>query len=409
MHKLFCVINCSCHARLEEIKQVNDFLFLNGWSITDNPQKADITLFYTCAFSKSLVHQMIHKIAEIKKDLKLGSMLIVGGCLPKIDRESLNKVFEGKTISPTDFNALNDIAGIKIKTNEVPMVGVIGSHSIKNFRSKLLPLERFMKKNILAIRYEGLIVTAKNLFFEIKKLITTYFVRNIHIAKGCSRNCSYCAIKFAIGTLKSKSPTEIMRQVKKALNFGYKRFNLYADCCGDYGLDIGTDFGDLLTRFLSIRKKFTLGIYYIHPTMFLKYFHQIEALCESNKIHFLFLSIQSANMRILKLMNRSYDIDEVKHKILKLKKYKNVRMRGSIMVGFPTETEEEFDDSLNFLKIVDHDENIIHFYTDMPNVESSQLSGKIDKTTMLRRYNKIKKSNIKYNVEEAEREFKMMP
>jgi tRNA-2-methylthio-N6-dimethylallyladenosine synthase len=137
----------------------------------------------------------------------------------------------------------------------------------------------------------------------------------------------------------------------------------------------------------------------------MKYFLQIEKLCIEGKIDKIYIPLQSMQPRILKLMNRPYEIETVKQNILKLKKYKEVKTETVVIIGFPTETEEDFDGNLNFLKEVNCDCVYVHAYTDMPNTESSQLQNKIDKETILARYEKLKSTSINYDRPRAKLEF----
>ena len=388
----FC--NKSCYRRQEEIQQIAKFLVVNGYQRTLDLKKADLVVFFTCACNQSYVHEMISQLNEIKSSIKKNAELIVGSCLPKTDKESLDRVFQGKVITPTDFSALNELRDIKTRFEEI--------------QPGCYMEEQLMRRLASYYKSEGFISTLKEASSRSHKVILDATFRKtkvIMISKGCLRKCSYCAIRFATGNLQSKPLDIVMNQITEGLESGYKRFDLYADSIGDYGLDIGTNLGELFDRLIAIDKKFSIGIYDLHPHEFLKYFDKVELLCQSGKIHLLYVPTQSGNQRILKLMHRGCDINDLKNKLLTIKKHKKVFLQTSIIVGFPTETDDEFQDTVDFIEAVAFDNVYIHYYSDMPNTESSQLDGKIDKKTMRNRLNRILATNIKHIKRETEKEY----
>jgi MiaB/RimO family radical SAM methylthiotransferase len=394
-HKFyFC--NKSCYRRQEEIQRVAKFLIVNGYQRTTDLPNADLVVFFTCGFNQSKVHEMIGQLNKIKSSIKKNAELMVGSCWPKTDKESLDRVFSGKVITPTDFSVLNELRDIKIRFEEI--------QSSCYVEEKLDPLSR------LASYYksEGFISTLKELVPKSYKFIfhgNSKKRKIIMLSKGCLRKCSYCAIRFATGSLQSKPLDIVMNQITEGLESGYMRFDLYADSIGDYGLDIGNNLGDIFDQLIAINRKFSIGIYDFHPRSFLKYFNKLESLCQSGKIHYLYVPLQSGNQRILQLMHRPCDINDLKNKLLTIKKHNKVFLQTSIIVGFPTETDDEFQDTVDFLEAVAFNHVYIHFYSDMPNTESSQLDGKIDKKTMRNRLNHILATDIKHTKRETEKEY----
>lgn len=373
--KNFLFINKSCERRQEDAIVVRSFLLMNDWVECFTLKEANLIIFFTCAFSQSRTVDMVKEISKIRSFLKSGAELIVGGCLPATDKKGLGEVFNGKSISPADFSALNGLAGIKIKIETVRKAFDNKAVCVASRRDKLLSDRRM----------------------------------GIFLSAGCLRKCSYCAIRFATGTLRSKPLDIIMRKITDSFVSGYREFDLYADSLGDYGLDIGTNVGELLNRILSIKEEFSIGLYDLHPAGFIKYFDEITLLCEAEKNHYLYVPLQSGSERILGLMNRPCNVAELKEKLLKIRKVKKNFMQTSIIVGFPTETDEEFDDTLDFLKGVKFDDVYVHFYTDMPNTESSRLGGKINKNTMLGRLQRINNAAIAHNASVARHEWENIP
>jgi len=396
MNKLFHLVDESCDRRKGEVSYIENTLIENGLIKTKNMKHSDLIVFFTCAFCKRRVNDMTAEIVRIKKLIKNGSVLVVGGCLPKTDKESLAKVFQGVTVSPTDFSGFNNIPNFKLKIDEPKKF-----LSAKSY-SRLSKNELF-RQLMYFLQNRGFTQTLKKLFHYI---YSKDF--DVQIVRGCHRRCTYCAIKLAIGPLRSKPLEEAKQEINKRIKEGYKRFNLKGDCIGDYGLNINIDLGCLLRELSIMGGNFSIGIFDIRPESFLEFFSEIQTLCKMQRLHTISVAIQSGNARILKLMNRRVDPSIVKNKILEIKKYTKLELLTSIIIGFPSETEEEFEDTLNFLKDVRFDLCNVHIYSDMPSTPSSKLPAKIDKEVLLRRYKRIIESKIIHNPQETELELKSL-
>ncbi len=405
MGKLYWVADKSCNRRKEEVDHVGFFLRRNGWVLTTNRSIADLVFLYTCGLSETKVHEAEDSLAVMKKGLKDGAQVIVGGCVPSTDRESLSKVFQGITVTPTDFSALNNIKGTRHRVTK-DLEFEDGSLHV-DLRAWLSIIN-----GNLYLAYE--MINDNGFLKAINKQVTKLMRRipasisskdhSIFVAKGCPRVCTYCAIRFATGELKSKPLDKIIKEIRSASKKGKTRFELNADSIGDYGLDIGSNFGELMDALGEMKEKFTVAILDLHPVMLLKYYDQLDSLCKKGRVHTIYVPVQSANPRILELMKRHCDIEKVREKMIELKKYKDISLQGCVIVGFPGETDEEFQDSVQFLKDIDCDDNYIHIYSDMPNTESSTMTDKIDNATMRRRYEMIKDTDIKFNRTATEEE-----
>ena len=400
--KTFHFVNKSCNRRQEEVQMVKDFFTVNDWAQEHDLKTADLIILFTCAFCQSKVIDMVNEIDRIKNTMKRGAELMVGSCLPKTDKESLEKVFNGKTINPTDFSALNGLSNIKEKIATLPQIYGKNTVCLTKKTTGLRNDEKislsFLKKYGPSLTLKEIISRSRQLFFPDKRI-------GLFLSAGCVNKCSYCAIKFATGNLRSKPLDVVMKQFNENLRAGYRKIELYADSIGDYGLDVGTNLEQLFDQLMHIEQSFSIGIYDLYPASFIKYFKKIVSLSKAGKIHYLYVPLQSGNERILKLMNRPCDTSDLKKKLIEVKKNTQVFMQTSIIVGFPTETSEEFEDTLRILKDIDFTNVFVHFYSDMPNTESSKLSGKIDNNTMQERLNKLNNSGIKHDFNQTMHEW----
>jgi tRNA A37 methylthiotransferase MiaB len=417
LKRKFHVVDCCCWRRQEDRRLVEEFLLENAYGRANDIHDANLVVFSACGLTQQKSEEMILKISDVKAGLKKNATLVVGGCLPKIDREKLQDVFHGEVICPTDLRALNKLPGVEISIEDFIKSKIkspncfLTSFIDNDFagQGKAGNKDSVFPKKKLSTQVCGKLLarlgahgSGSFIAKEIRIIFRRVFLRydywalnlmrcyNIHIAKGCDRNCSYCAIRFAIGPLQSRPLPEIMDEFGRALDEGNRTFHFYADCVGDYGLDIGTSLGELLKKVAAVDRKFTLWLCDIQPEMFLKYFEEIENLCKQSKIRALHIPIQAINRRILELMRRPFDVQEFKNKILRLKKH-SILFKFDLIVGFPSESEEEFQDTIEFLKGMKKVYCFVEPYSDRPKTAASGYPNKIGIDIKNKRVDKIKK------------------
>jgi MiaB/RimO family radical SAM methylthiotransferase len=346
MKKRAQIIIKSCGIRELELSQMKAFLEGNGFLVEETfilkygtlneneiSKTADFIFFSTCAFSNATESQNIEEVVLINKKKKESAELVICGCLPKINPENLEGIFKGKTFGPRSYNTLNDIIGATKKFEDFAHNNITNS----------------MGNNIFAIQ----------------------------IHKGCPCRCSYCAIKYGIGELESTPIEQIMVEFKSGLEQGYKEFFFLGDCVSGYGLDIKETLGTLLQRVIEIDQDFKLYLPDIAPFFLYKCFDELKILARENKIKSMIAQIQSANPRILKLMRRSSNMNNIKDMLKELKNIDpSLHLATSIIIGFPSETMEEVDETIQYCKDVGFDHVFCHGYSERPNVESAKLPGK---------------------------------
>jgi tRNA A37 methylthiotransferase MiaB len=408
--KTFLFVNQSCNRRQEEIGRVRRFFLLNGFAEEEDPARADLVVFFTCAFCKSKVAEMLEEIARLRSLLKGGGELIVGSCLPKTDGPGLRAVFDGRTITPTDFSALDGIPGITVGIEEMPPpAGTDAAGLPVQPLTSPHPGKRRVKKWAGAAARLSMRACPALRLERLAARLDTDPRMAVFVASGCRRKCSYCAIRFATGPLKSKPPETVKRMMEDGWDQGYRKFDLYADSLGDYGLDIGTDLGRLFEWLRRSDRAFSVGLYDLHPQAFLKYHNDIRALGRAGRIHFLYVPLQSGSGRVLGAMNRPCDVLSLRDKLAEIRRRGGVFLQTSVIVGFPGETDREFEDTVAFLKAVRFSDVLVHFYTDMPDTESSRRPDKIGKADMRRRLDRLEKSGIRFDRTKARREWETTP
>jgi MiaB/RimO family radical SAM methylthiotransferase len=310
----------------------------------------------TCGAFDHLADESLRMVKEFQK---YDAELIVGGCLPKIETDKLGDVFQGRTINTKDldkdpdkmdelfpefivkFRDIDDANVSYHNLNEGNMVG-----AFKNYLGKIGWLDKFINTFQTEIFKT---VYGKNSFFY--HILLDEPMYRMRISWGCNSNCSYCGIKQAIGPHKSKPLEKVIDEFKTGLKDGHKHFMMNADDIGAYGTDIGSSFSDVLDKMTKIPGDYFISIANLSPRWVIKYIDYLEKIMEREKIIRIGVPVQSGSNRILKLMNRFHDKDKIKDALLRLKKvFPKLSLHTHIIVGFPTETEEDFLQTLDFIK-----------------------------------------------------------
>jgi tRNA A37 methylthiotransferase MiaB len=177
----------------------------------------------------------------------------------------------------------------------------------------------------------------------------------VHISLGCVNDCSYCNIKIAKGSVQSRTPESIEDEVRDLYDRGIRMVTLLADDCGSYGLDRGADFPGLLARLNAVLPEMRYKIFTIFPALFLRQAAQLEPHFAARRVPYVCLPVQSAAPRILNLMNRRYDPDELAEAVGRLRALDpELFVYSHFIFNFPTETWEEFEQSIAFARHFDH-------------------------------------------------------
>ena len=365
----------TCEKRYLDAKRVKEYFLQNNYQLINNPKKADIILFITCAASEIQAEFSLKRIKELSR---LNGELIVGGCLPAIDENKLREVFSGRTIITKDLNQIDAMfPDNMIKFSEILDSNTLTSNFGVNFQNNpwnyYYSLRDFFIRNMLGKK--------SFIYSEIAK--TPFFY--ITCSTGCLGNCSYCAIKKATGSLVSKTIENCLNEFKSGLHAGYKHFKIVGDDVGAYGIDIGENLPRLLDSLTKVPGDYEITVQSIHPQWIVKYIDDIERILQRGKIVHLAILIQSANPRILEMMNRYSNIGKIKNAFARIRVVRpELKINTHCIVGFPSESMAEFKETLAFVS----DYNLsgyFYFYSERPNTRALSLESKIsDKEKIVR-------------------------
>lgn len=356
--KIFlCSTYIDCTRNLYDTTHLYYFFKNNRFHLVRRPSRANVIVITTCGFDRIKENRTIRMIRHYYQRYKTKSRIILCGCLASTCR-TLGDMFPGTTIiAAEDSRAFNDIfkPGIpigEIKTNCL---------NKKLFAQGRLHPERAAKED--------------------------YY---IHICEGCVNNCSYCDYKMIHKHVTSRPAAKIISELHQGTKAGFKRIVLLADDCGSYGVDRHTDLAKLLDLLRKFRNRdFKLAINFLEPRRLVTLYPELPKGFIRDHVCEICIPLQSCSRRILKRMNRHYDVARVLEIAGEIKRLNpGIHLSTHIIYGFPGETRKELFESFRVLDVFD--EAIYFCYLDKPGTRAAYLDHKVPKQEILRRTNMIK-------------------
>ena len=345
----------------------------NKYEIESDPEKAEIIVINTCGFIESAKEEAINTIlemAEYKK--KKCKYLIVMGCLVQRYYEELVKALPEVDlfIKIDEYDRMWQKIEKLIKEDTVEISTTNTSKKITEM--KPLPMPTYDEF------YERVITTGKNFAY-------------LKIGEGCSNRCTYCAIPYIRGPFISRPEEEIIEEAKMLASKGIKEIIVIAQDTTKYGVDIYGEpkLAELLQKLSEIPEIKWIRFLYSYPEGITD--ELIQTVKNNEKICKYFdIPIQHISNKILKRMNRRTNKKEIENLLAKLRKeIPNVTLRTSLIVGFPGETKEDFEELSEFVKKAKFDKLGAFMYSKEEGTPAAKLPDQIHGNTKKSRYNKI--------------------
>lgn len=381
-----------CSRRKLDVSKFHKYFTLNGYTIVQEPSEADVLLITTCAFK---FDEEEESLKAIEDGSKYNKKIVVYGCLPTIAPSKYNSRYNYINIAPKDINEIDKyFDGITYKFKDIDDANIIENEV--NYSPLPVAIKKFTNEFELSLPFivkSGRYV--KNKFFNKQ--------HNYHMvtSRGCLGNCSYCGVRFAVGTLVSKPLDSVLKEFSTGIESGHRNFSVLGDDVGGYGLDYGSDFCTLMSALQQqidkipakpLRGKIGLHIEEINPRWLLGYGDELAKLFFSTNVKSILCPIQSGSNRILGLMNRNDDIGMLMELLKNIKANNSeMELNTQIIVGFPTETETEFEESLEQLTKVAFSSVTLFPYDDKENTQSYGIHPKIPEHVKQER---IKKAQV---------------
>ena len=378
MAKAVYIMNTGCQRRGLDASRLVGYFRSNACHITQDCSKADVIVLTTCGFFGPKEDR---SMAAIKELARHKGRLVVLGCLSGTSPHRLKEEYHGEFLSPKDYDQIDSLfPEFTVKFKDIPD---------SNFQY-MAPAAPAAPKGVVArvgMWARSSLGAARR---GLRALTRTSGNRTacLRIATGCLGNCSYCVIRNATGRLKSKPVEACLAEYVRLLDRGYRRFVFQGEDTGAYGLDIGSSLPELFSRLSEADKGLPVcwSIFTLNPQWLVRYRAELLDYIRAGKLVCLEIDVQAASERVLDLMNRKYDVAEVAAIIAESKKANpDVKIHLQVIVGFPSETEDDFEQTLRFIQETRVDSLQAFQYTDMEETAASNLADKVPEQVKERR------------------------
>ena len=347
-----------CKVNLYETETIMNKFKKKGYEIVDFNDKADIVVINTCTVTNTSDKKSRNIIRQAVKNND-GAIIVVMGCYSQVRSEDIKEI-----------DGVNIIIG---NTNKSKVVELVEDY-IKNRENKTLV------ENIMHTDFEPMVLDS----FETK---TRAFVK---IQDGCNNYCSYCIIPYTRGNIRSKPKEEVVEEIKCLVNNGYKEVVLTGIHTGHYGKErYDYDFSDLLNELCCIDGLLRLRISSIEITELDDKF--LETLKNNKQIvDHIHIPLQSGCDKTLKEMNRKYDTAYFINKINEIRKIRpDISITTDLIVGFPNESEHDFNDTYEFIKKVNFSKIHVFPYSRRKGTKADLIENQIPEPIKKERVRKI--------------------
>ena len=369
----YAILTMGCQLNENDSEKISGMIEQMGYKKTENPKEADLNLFNTCCVRENAEDRLFGKLGELKKiKEEKGTIIAIGGCMMQ-EKHITDKIKES-----------------------YPFVDILfGTHTIHKFPEDLYKVLETKQKqeDILDIDgkiYEGLPIKRES---NLKASVT--------IMNGCNNFCSYCIVPYVRGRERSRHPKDILEEVKQLANEGYKEITLLGQNVNSYlraekwkekGLEYNgiNSFATLLQEINKIQGIERIRFISPHPKDFTDDVIDVIAKCEKvcKLVH---LPLQSGSTNILKIMNRRYTKEQYLELVEKMKaRIPKLTLSTDIIVGFPGETEEDFEDTLDVIRKVNYEQVYMFIYSRRVGTPGDKMENQVPEEVKHERFNRLK-------------------
>ena len=369
-------ISLGCSKNLIDTENVIGIFKNNRYTVVNDETKADIIVINTCGFIESAKEEAINTIlemAEYKKDRC--KYLIVIGCLVQRYYDDLVKALPEVDL----FIKIEDYDKLWDKIEDLVKAGIVEKDIKKSSKkiTEVLEMPMFTQEEFL----NRITTTGKNYAY-------------LKIGEGCSNRCTYCAIPYIRGPFVSRKMEDILEEAKTLAKNGIKELIVIAQDTTKYGVDIygETKLSELLHKLSEIEGIKWIRFLYSYPEGITE--DLITEVANNKKIAKYFdIPIQHISNKILKMMNRKTNQEQIEGLLKKIREeIPEVTLRTSLIVGFPGETKEQFEELNEFIKKAKFDKLGTFMYSKEEGTPAEKLPNQIHGNTKKARYNKIMKT-----------------
>ncbi len=350
MAKIF-VEAYGCSASFSDSEMISGLILNGGHTLVDNSSESDLNIVVTCSVKDSTANKMIHRIKSLKT-----KPLVVAGCLPKAEKSTVERFSENASM---------------LGPNSLGKTLQVITSTLKGTKQIALEDSDLSKVGLPKVRLNPV-------------------VGIVEIASGCMSECTFCQTKLSKGDLTSYRIGDIVRQIETEINDGCKEVWLTSTDNGCYGFDINTDLPTLIDTVVDIPHDFKVRVGMMNPMYMSRIKDNLIKSFDSDKVYkFLHIPVQSGSNRVLNDMKRGHTVETFRDIVKKARdRFPEFTISTDVIVGFPSETHEDFEKTVELLEETRPDVVNLSKYSARPGTEASEWE-QIDVSEVKKRSKKI--------------------
>jgi len=334
MAKIF-VEAYGCSASFADSEMISGLIVNGGHTLVDNSAESDLNIVVTCSVKDATANKMIHRIKSLKE-----KPLVVAGCLPKAEKDTVERFTENASL---------------LGPNSLGKTLQVIDSTLKGRKAVALEDSDLSKVGLPKVRLNPV-------------------VGIVEIASGCLSECTFCQTKLSKGDLTSYRIGDIVRQVEAEISEGCKEVWLTSTDNGCYGFDIGTDLPALVDAVSEIPHDFRIRVGMMNPMYMPRIKERLIESFDNDKVYkFLHIPVQSGSDRVLHDMKRGHTSGTYREIVKKAKeRFPEFTISTDIIVGFPSETSEDFAETIKLLEETRPDVVNLSRYSARPGTEAAE-------------------------------------
>ena len=361
--KKYMIMTFGCQLNENDSEKIAGMVENLGYEKTDDLSKCDLVVFNTCCVRENAEERLFGKIGEIKKLKEArGTIIAIGGCMMQEEH-----ILE------------------KIKKSYKYIDLVFGTHTLNKFEEDLKKIIEEKKKIRDVIDIDGEVIEG----LPIKR--NDKFKASVSIMYGCNNFCSYCIVPYVRGRERSRKKEDILKEVESLAKEGYKEITLLGQNVNSYDGGDGYKFSNLLYDVCKIEGIERIRFISPHPKDFTD--DVIKAIKDNKKIsRIVHLPLQSGSTKVLKEMNRKYTKEQYLALAEKMRKeIPDILFSTDIIVGFPGETEEDFENTLDVVRKMNYEQIFMFIYSRRVGTVADKMENQIPEEIKHKRFERLKK------------------
>ena len=380
----YIILTMGCQLNENDSEKLSGMIEKMGYTNTENIEEADLIVFNTCCVRENAEDKLFGKLGEAKKiKEKRGTVIAIGGCMMQ-EKHIVDKL-----------------------QKSYPFFDIVfGTHTLHKFPQDLYNVILNKKRIEDIIDIDGEIIEG----LPIKR--NDNIKASVTIMYGCNNFCSYCIVPYVRGRERSRKPEDIINEVRELADKGYKEITLLGQNVNSYMRNEVlenenekiTSFAKLLYAVNEIKGIERIRFISPHPKDFTE--DVIQAIKKCDKVcKLIHLPLQSGRSKVLKEMNRKYTKQQYLELVEKMKKeIPNLTLSTDIIVGFPGETDEEFEDTLDVVKKVNFEQVYMFIYSRRVGTPADRMQNQVPEEQKHIRFEKLKKL-VEEQIEEKNKKY----